>query len=89
MSLITSLKTNLLTAPDEHMDASLFPIIEKWDDEPTTIQLLEIIDKAIYGSLMSEFLLIALQTLYNSKLKAEGKTHEDLVPLATWRKEFK
>jgi hypothetical protein len=85
MTLITSLKTNLLTAPDGYMDACLFPIIEKWGDEPTALQLLEVIDKAIYGALMAGFLLAALRTLYDVKLKEEGKTHDDLVPLATWR----
>jgi hypothetical protein len=82
-----SIKTVLLTAPDSQMDACLFPIIETWGDEPVALQLLEIIDKAIYGSLMSGQLLYALQLLYEDKLKSEGKTHDDLVPLATWRNE--
>lgn len=79
------LKKALLTAPDRQLDASMFPLIEAFDTPPTALQLLEVIDKIIFSSLASGFVLTLLQLSYDDILEAEGKTHEDMVPLATWR----
>lgn len=74
-------------APDSHLDKSMVDLIKSWGDDPTPLQLLEVIDKCIYASLSSGFVLGILQTIYDNELKRLGKTHEDLVPLAIWRKE--
>lgn len=79
------LKKLLLEAPDGQLDKSMVPLIEKWDDEPTSLQILEVLDKCIYASLASGFMVKLLQGLYDTALKQENKKHEDNVPLATWR----
>ena len=75
----------LLKAPDSQLDASMKPLIEKWSDPPKAIEILEVLDHCIHGSLASGFLVAALQAVYASTLKAEGTTHEALLPRATWR----
>jgi hypothetical protein len=59
--------------------------MEEWPDSPSSLQILEVLDKSIYGSLASGFVVSLLQWMYDSTLKHENKTHEDNVPLATWR----
>lgn len=79
------LKHLLLTAPDNQLDKSIFPLIEHWDEQPTSIQILEVLDKCIHGSLGSDFIVKVLQIVYEEKLLLENKKHEDNIPLATWR----
>lgn len=78
-------KEMLLSAPDGQIAHSLFPLIEQWDDEPTSLQILEVIDKSIYSALASSFVLKVLNIFLEQALERESKTLEDLVPLATWR----
>jgi hypothetical protein len=80
-----SLKQMLLTAPETQLDHQMFPLIEKWDDEPTSLQLLEVLDQCIYFALASGFVITLLQNMYDLALEREGKTHEDDIPFATWR----
>lgn len=83
---MSELKRLLLEASDAQLDASMKPLIEKWDEpEPTSLQILEVVDHCIHGSLASGFMVAALQALYDAALKREGKNHEDNVPHATWR----
>lgn len=79
------LATLLLSSSDRQLDAAMFPLIAKWDEEPTALQILEVLDHCIHGSLASGFVESTLQVVYDMALKREGKTHEDMVPLATWR----
>ena len=81
------LKNLLLQATDSQLDASLFPLIEKWDDEPTPLQLLEVIDKCIYGSLASGFVVGLLQACYELACADRGTTHDEVVKQATWRED--
>lgn len=85
---MTSMKELLLKAPDGQLDACMFPLIEKWDEPATAIQLLEVLDKVIYGALGSGFVVTLLQTLYGEALRREGKTDAEVVALATWRDEL-
>jgi hypothetical protein len=78
----------LLEAPDEQMDPILKQFISKWDDEPTSLQILEVIDHAVYSALASDFVVSVLQSLYENALKSEGKTDDDNARFATWRKGF-
>ena len=84
---MTPIAEPFLEAPDEQLDASMKPLIEKWSDPPTSLEILEVLDKCIFSSLASGLVVTALQMFYNRALQAEGKTHEDNVPLATWRNE--
>ena len=81
------LKNLLLQANDGQLDASMFPLIEKWDDEPTPLQLLEVIDKCIYASLASGFVVGLLQACYELACADRGTTHDEVVKLATWRED--
>lgn len=85
---MNELKTLLLQASDAQIDARLHPLIEKWSDPPTAIQILEVLDWCIYGALGSGFVVTALQVFYDISLGNEGKTHEDMVSLAVWRKRY-
>lgn len=86
MSDNDALKQAFLEAPAGELDPILKPIIERWDDpDPTAIQVLEVLDKAVHGSLASGFAVQALAALYDGLLKEEGKTHEEVVALVTWR----
>jgi hypothetical protein len=76
---------HLLKAPDRQLDAQMKPLIEKWSDPPTALQVLEVLDYCIHGSLASGFVVSVLQILYDMRCKAEGVTHEQLEPQATWR----
>lgn len=80
-----SLKDAFLGLSDEQLDASMFPLIRKWSDPPSALQILEVLDHCIHGALASGFIVTTLQVLYDASLKREGKAHEDMVPLATWR----
>jgi hypothetical protein len=79
------MKKLLLKAPDTQLDASMFPLIEKWDEPAKAIQILEVLDQCVYASLASGFTIRLLQMLYDAALVNEKITHEDVVPLATWR----
>lgn len=78
---------HLLNAPDEQIDAKMKPLIQKWSDPPTPLQILEVIDHCIHGSLASGVIVMGLQIIYENRLKAENTTHEEVVKLATWRHE--
>lgn len=79
------LRDYLLKAPDTQLDAAMKPLIEKWDDEPTPLQVLEVLDHCIHGSLASGFVVAALQAVYDVQCKKANTTHEEVVKQATWR----
>ncbi len=79
------LKQLMMSAPDSQMDASMKPLIEKWSDPPTSLQILEVLDKTIFAALASGFVVTLMQMLYEEALQIEGTTHDANVPLATWR----
>lgn len=80
-----TLKSMFIVAPDNQLDASMQPLIAKWDDEPTAIQILEVLDQCIYAGLASGFTISILQTMLAHAQQRENLTLDDLVPLATWR----
>lgn len=89
MSEKTTLKQMLLTAPADQLDASMFPLIEKWDEAPTALQILEVLDNCIYASLASGFVVGLLQNLYEIARDNEDKTREQIEELAVWRQRMK
>lgn len=80
-----SLKAMFLIAPNSQLDTSMKPLVEQWDDEPTAIQILEVLDQCIYAGLASGFTVTAMQMMLDRALQRENSTLDDLVPLATWR----
>lgn len=75
----------LLACPDSQIDAIARELVEKWSDPPKALQILEVLDLCIYGGLASGLVVRTLQVMYDATCKQEGVTHEQLVPLATWR----
>jgi hypothetical protein len=82
----TQIKQHMLEAPNDHLDASMKPLIEKWDDQPSSIQILEVLDQCIRFSLGSKFVILILQGIYDQALLDENVTHESNIQHAKWRK---
>lgn len=83
---MTKLIDTLLEAPDTQLDAAMKPLIKKWQvPQPTPIQILEVLDHCINGSLASDFVVTLLQALYANACKKAGTTHDEVAKLATWR----
>ena len=82
-----SIRDSLLEAPTDQLDASVFPLIEKWNDEPTALQVLEVLDRCVYAGLASGFVIVLFENLLAMALKQENTTKEEVIKLATWRKE--
>jgi DNA-directed RNA polymerase subunit F len=78
---------HLLKAPITQLDPSMLEIIKTWSNPPTSIQILEVLDKCINGGLASGFVITLLQVYYKLALKDEGIKHEDNLDKAIWRKE--
>jgi hypothetical protein len=76
---------HLLDAPDTQLDAAMKPLIEKWADPATPLQILEVLDHCIHGSLASGFVVTLLQIMYDTACKREGTTHEEVLKGAAWR----
>jgi hypothetical protein len=82
---MSELRDLLLKASSTQLDARMRPLIEEWSDPPWAIEILEVLDYCIRGSLASGFIVATLQLVYDSALQTEGTTHEAMLPLATWR----
>lgn len=82
---MAELKRLLLEAPDSQLDPAILPLIAKWSDPPKSLEVLETVDMCIYWGAASEFTVGALQIILDFTLQEEGKTLEDIVPLAFWR----
>lgn len=81
-----SIKDAWLAAPGDSMNESIKNIIrEKWDDEPTAIQILEALDHCIYWGAASGFVVSGLNIMLEHAMKREGLTLDVLVEEAVWR----
>lgn len=81
------MKEILLEAPDSQLDASMKPFVEKWSSPPKAIEILEVLDHVINGSLASGLITTVLQNMYTEAIIAEKTTHDEVVKLAKWRGE--
>lgn len=70
---------------DDQIDASMIPLLKGWAEPPTALQVLEVLDKCIHGSLASGFVVTVLEAAYDQALAREATTHEAVVQGATWR----
>ena len=82
----TKIKSELLGCSEDQPNPAMKTKMEGWTDDPSSLQILEVLNRCIHASLASGFVVSVLQWMYDSTLKQENKTHEDNVPLATWRK---
>jgi hypothetical protein len=78
----------LLKLSDESLDPSMKVLLKAWPEKPSAIQILEVLDRGVFGALTSDFVMNLLMVGYEEACRAEGVTHEDVVKLATWRKEL-
>ncbi len=76
----------LLKLSDAQLDGSMRPYLEKFDNPPKAIQLLEVLDLCVHGSLASSFVIITLDILLKDSIEREGTTYEEVVKQASWRK---
>lgn len=72
-------------ADSRMMEPSLLEDIKKWSDPPRAIEVLETLDKIVYGSLCAPMIQMLYEKLLDEQIEAEGTTMEDLIKLATWR----
>ena len=80
-----SLKSLLITAPEDQLDPSLVSLVKSWDEEPTALQILELLDKAAFSAGASEFVMHVLQEFLSLALVEEDTTYEAVVAQAYWR----
>lgn len=80
-----NLKNLFLEAPESQLDPLLKPIVERWDDPPTPLQILEVLDIAVNTGGGSSFAVTVLSLQYERSLKENNTTHEEVVKQATWR----
>lgn len=78
----------LLSAPETQLDPALFPLIEKWNFPPTSLQILEALDMCVYGGAASGFTVTVLEGLLNRSLRRDGQELKDIIPYATWRSTY-
>lgn len=80
-------KKILLSAPEHLLDASMKPLIEKWSETPTPIEILEVLDHCIHGALAAGMIITMLQMMYKEACDAANTPHEEVVKNAVWRNE--
>ncbi len=83
----TGLKEVLLLAPDKMLDPSIKPKIEAWEDPPTSLQVLRVLDMCVRGSMATEMVVVTLDLLLKRLIEHEGTTLEAVVAKASWRNE--
>lgn len=77
-----------LQAPDGQLDDVIKKIIrEKWDDEPTAIQILEAVDHCVYYGASSDFVVSALNLMLEQAMKREGLEWLEFIKDAKWREQ--
>jgi hypothetical protein len=87
MSVHHVIKSMLLEAPEGQIDKPLMDLIQKWDEPPTSLQILEVRDLGAYTAGTSDFTISVMDMAWKSAMKAEGVTEESLIAQATWRKD--
>lgn len=79
------LRKLFLDAPESQIDPSLVELIKKWDDHPTALQILEVLDKAIFWGAASGFVVSSLRIMLGAAMTEEDVTLEQLAEKAVWR----
>lgn len=82
------LKSLLLSAPEDQLDKSAHPLIQKWPDDklPSPLEILEVLDHVVYGGSASDFVVMVLENFLDIACKEANTTYEEVVAKATWRK---
>lgn len=80
-----SFKDILLEAPDSQLDSHALPMIQEWNEPPTALQVLKVLDFSVRYAWGSNIVMKLLNFEYRSALTRENTTNEEVVKLATWR----
>jgi predicted RNase H-related nuclease YkuK (DUF458 family) len=80
------MKQAMLEAPDTSIDPYIKDMIERiWDEEPNSIQILEVLDHCIHTATASGFAVHVMEIMLDVSIKRENTTYDELVSKATWR----
>lgn len=82
---LVELRKLFAEAPEGQLDPALVELVKKWDVTPTALQILEVLDKAIFWGAASGFAVTALQVMLGAAMTDEGVTLEQLTEKAVWR----
>lgn len=88
MSEGDTIKSIWKKAPDSSLSNELQSIIDRWNDDPSAIQVLELLDWAIHSGGANQFTVRVLETMLYARIKEEHTTYADVIARATWRKEM-
>lgn len=87
MTETVKIKALLLGAPDSSFDYSLKPLVQAWPNEPSALQILEVLDHAVACGLASGQMIWLLDHCMRKAIINESTTYEEVVSKAEWRKE--
>jgi hypothetical protein len=81
---------HMAQAPSDQMDPSMLSIFKALADAnpPKADDVLHVIDDCVYASLCSDFCIRVMDTVWRELLKDEGRTVEQGIEAAIWRKEI-
>lgn len=75
----------LLQLSDNALGDEVKIIIRNWNYNPSALQILEVLDKCVYGSLCNSFCINVFEILLDNKIKEENTTYDEVVKKAFWR----
>lgn len=80
------MKQLLLAAPEAQLSKQCVKLVNLWKEpEPTVLQVLAVIDWAVYTGGASRSCMLVLETLLNKAVFREGTTLIELYACAPWR----
>lgn len=80
-----SIRDMLLQGSERSIDAHPRWVITKFDDKPTAIQWLELLDSIVRYASADPFVHRVAEIMFEQAMKEEAVTRDDLAPLAWWR----
>lgn len=83
---LNQFKALFLQAPESQLSKQCVSLIAVWDTPaPRALQVLAVIDWAVFTGGASDFALSTLEQILNKLLSVENLTHTQLAQQATWR----
>lgn len=75
----------LLKLSGDALDDKIKVLIRNWNFNPSSLQILEVLDKCVYDSLCNSFCVNVFEILLDNKIKEENTTYDEVVKKAFWR----
>lgn len=79
------LKQLLLQAPENQIDPYIKNYIRLWPEDPSSIDILYVLDLGIKKSQVSDFVVKILEIMLKESLIKEKITYDELLNKAHWR----